>query len=220
MADLPGACRKCREPGEFSEELDGGAGVGSRRLHTPRLGGAGRAVKQAATAFGATGTLVVCNGDILTNVDLTAMIERHRRTDATLSMSLAAVHDPWDYGVAEVDAGLRIFSFVEKPPQGHEPSKLINAGTWLWEPALLDRIPDDENAVRDGFSERVLFPGVIADGLRVQGFEEDLWVDVGSPDRYRTATRLLLDRSMRELDACGTGYTGVQPPSGSGCSMW
>ena len=85
-------------------------------------------------------------------------------------------------------------SFVEKPPQGEEPSNLINAGTWLWEPEMLDRIPDDETAVRDGFSERVLFPGIIADGLRVQGFEEDLWVDVGSPERYLRATRLLLER--------------------------
>ncbi len=55
--------------------------------------------------------------------------------------------------------------------------------------------------MRDGFSERVLFPGIIADGLRVQGFEEDLWVDVGSPERYMIATRLLLDRTMGDLDA-------------------
>jgi mannose-1-phosphate guanylyltransferase len=129
------------------------------------------------------------------------MVERHRRTGAMLSMSLARVDDPWTYGVAEVDGDLRILSFVEKPPQGSEPSNLINAGTWLWEPAILDRIPDDETAVRDGFAERVLFPGILADGLRVQGFEEDLWVDVGSPDRYMTATRLLLERTMRELDA-------------------
>ena len=163
--------------------------------------GSGRAVKEAARFAGASGTLVVCNGDILTNIDLAAMLERHRRTGATLSMSLAHVYDPWTYGVAEVDGELRILNFVEKPPQGDEPSNLINGGTWLWEPEMLDRIPDDETAVRDGFSERVLFPGIIGDGLHVQGFEEDLWVDVGSPDRYLTATRLLLERTMGELDA-------------------
>jgi NDP-sugar pyrophosphorylase family protein len=59
---------------------------------------------------------------------------------------------------------------------------------------MLDRIPDDDTAVRDGFAERVLFPGVIADGLRAQGFVEDLWVDVGAPDRYFRVTRLLLER--------------------------
>ncbi len=163
--------------------------------------GSGRAVKEAARFAGAKGTLVVCNGDILTNIDLTAMVEQHRRAGATLSMSLARVRDPWTYGVAEVDGELRILSFVEKPPQGEEPSNLINGGTWLWEPEMLDRIPDDETAVRDGFSERVLFPGIIADGLHVQGFEEDLWVDVGSSDRYLTATRLLLERTREELGA-------------------
>ena len=163
--------------------------------------GSGRAVKEAARSVGATGTLVVCNGDIITNVDLTAMIARHRETGATLSMSLAPVYDPWTYGVAEVDEELRILSFVEKPRQGEEPSNLINAGTWLWEPEMLEMIPDDDSAAIDGFSERVLFPGIIADGLRVQGFQEDLWVDVGSPDRYFTATELLLQRLTRDEQA-------------------
>ena len=73
-------------------------------------------------------------------------------------MSLAPVHDR-DYGVAEVDDDLRIRSFVEKPPKGSEPSNLINAGTWLWEPEILEMIPNDGSAVMDGFSERVLFLG-------------------------------------------------------------
>jgi mannose-1-phosphate guanylyltransferase len=188
---------------ELEEHFGDGASLGVNIAYSyeDRPLGSGRAVKEAARFAGARGTIVVCNGDILTNVDLTSMLAQHRRTRATLSMSLAGVHDPWTYGAAEVDEDLRIRSFVEKPPQGTEPSNLINAGTWLWEPAMLDRIPDDESAVRDGFSERVLFPGLIADGLRVQGFTEDLWVDVGSPERYLLATRLLLERTMNELDA-------------------
>src|SRR5207237_314743 len=86
-----------------------------------------------------------------------------------------------------------------KPPQGEEPSNLINAGTWLFEPEVLERVPDDESAVRDGFSERVLFPGIIEDGRRVQGFVEDLWVDVGSPDRFLRANQLMLTRVCAEL---------------------
>jgi len=179
---------------------DGGAlGVRLQYHYEERPLGSGRAVKQAARMAGAQGTLVVCNGDILTNVDLGAMIEQHSRTGATLSISLAAVEDPWHFGVVEIDEDWRIRRFVEKPPQGEEPSNLINAGTWLWEPAMLDRIADDDSAVRDGFSERVLFPGIIEDGLRVQGFEEDLWIDVGAPDRYLRATAMLLERTAREL---------------------
>lgn len=181
---------------EIEDHFAEGAGLGLRIQYNyeDRPLGSGRAVKEAARAAGANGTLVVCNGDIITNIDLTAMVAQHRETGATLSMSLAHVDDPWTYGVAEVQQDLLIRSFVEKPPQGKEPSNLINAGTWLWEPVILDRIPDDETAVRDGFAERVLFPGLIADGLRVQGFIEDLWVDVGSPERYLLATRLLLER--------------------------
>lgn len=185
---------------EIEDHFGDGAALGVRMDYSyeDKPLGSGRAVKEAAREHGATGTLVVCNGDIVTNVDLTAMIARHRETGATLSMSLARVPDPWTYGVAEVDDDLRIRSFVEKPAQGREPSNLVNAGTWLWEPEMLDRIPDDDTAVRDGFSERVLFPGVIADGLRVQGFEEELWVDVGSPERYLLATRLILERMAAE----------------------
>jgi mannose-1-phosphate guanylyltransferase len=174
-------------------------GIRLRYAYEDRPLGSGRAVKEAARSAGASGTLVVCNGDILTNVDLTGMIERHRQSGATLSISLSPVEDPWHFGVVAVDDDLRIRRFIEKPPQGQEPSNLINAGTWLWEPEVLDRIPDEDSAIRDGFSERVLFPGVIADGLRVQGFEEDLWVDVGSPDRYLRATKLLLERTTRQL---------------------
>lgn len=198
VADVLLACSQGM--GEIEEHFGDGAvlGLRLRYAYEDRPLGSGRAVKEAARAAGATGTLVVCNGDILTDIDLTAMIARHRETGATLSMSLAPVDDPWHFGVVEVDGDLRIRRFVEKPPQGEEPSNLINAGTWLWEPEVLARIPDDESAVRDGFAERVLFPGIIADGLRAQGFVEDLWVDVGSPDRYLRATRLLLQREARE----------------------
>ena len=188
---------------EVEEHFGDGASLGLRLRYEyeDRPLGSGRAVKEAARAASVAGTLVVCNGDILTNLDLRAMIARHRETGATLSISLAPVDDPWHFGVVAVDDELRIQSFIEKPPQGEEPSNLINAGTWLWEPEVLARIPDDESAIRDGFAERVLFPGIIADGLRVQGFIEDLWVDVGSPDRYLRATRLLLERAARERGA-------------------
>ncbi len=176
-------------------------GVNLRYSYEDRPLGSGRAVKEAARTVGASGTIVVCNGDILTNVELGAMIDRHRATGATLSISLSPVDDPWHFGVVEVDDQLGISRFIEKPPQGEEPSNLINAGTWLWEPEVLDRIPADDSAIRDGFSERVLFPGIIDDGLHVQGFLEDLWVDVGAPDRYFRATALLLERTAAQLGA-------------------
>ncbi len=200
VSDIVLACSQGAR--EIQDHFGDGAAVGVRLRYSyeDRPLGSGRAVKEAARSAGASGTLVVCNGDILTNVDLTGMIALHEESEAALSISLAAVDDPWHFGVVAVDDDLRIRHFVEKPAQGDEPSNLINAGTWLWAPEVLARIPDDESAVRDGFSERVLFPGIIDDGLRVQGYEEDLWVDVGAPDRYLRATKLLLERTAAQLN--------------------
>jgi NDP-sugar pyrophosphorylase family protein len=215
VTDIVLACSQ--GAGEIEQHFGDGAplGVRLRYAYEERPLGSGRAVKEAARAAGAAGTLAVCNGDILTNIDLTAMLARHRETGATLSMSLAPVDDPWHFGVVAVDAELRISKFVEKPPQGEQPSNLINAGTWLWEPEMLDRIPDDESAIVDGFSERVLFPGIIADGLRAQGFVEDLWVDVGAPDRYLRATRLLLERETARRGRSLLVEQGAQVAAGA-----
>ena len=94
--------------GEIEEHFGDGAALGVRMhyAYEDRPLGSGRAVKEAARFAGAEGTLVVCNGDILTNVDLTAMIARHRETGATLSISLAPVDDPWHFGVVDVDERL------------------------------------------------------------------------------------------------------------------
>lgn len=198
VADIVIACSQGMR--EVEQHFGDGAALGVRLSYAyeERPLGSGRAVKEAARAAGARGTLVVCNGDIVTNIDLAAMIARHRETGAALSISLAPVDDPWTYGVAVVDDDLRIRHFVEKPPRGEEPGNLINGGTWLFEPEVLARVPDDESAVRDGFAERTLFPGIIADGPRVQGFVEDLWVDAGSPERYLRANQLMLERAAGE----------------------
>jgi hypothetical protein len=126
------------------------------------------------------------------------MIARHAATGRTLSISLAPVDDPWHFGVVAVDDDLRIRTSSKAAAGRGAEQPASTFGTWLWEPEVLARIPDDETAVRDSFSERVLFPGIIADGLRVQGFTEDLWVDVGAPDRYLRATSLLLGRTAKQ----------------------
>ncbi len=215
VTDIVLAC--AQGTGEIEDHFGDGAALGVRLTYNyeEKPLGSGRAVKEAARAASATGTLAVCNGDILTNVDLTAMIARHRQTGATLSMSLAPVDDPWHFGVVAGDDELRISKFVEKPPQGEQPSNLINAGTWLWEPPMLDRIPDDDAAIVDGFSERVLFPGIIADGMRAQGVIEDLWVDVGAPDRYIRATRLLLEREAARRGRSLLVENGAQIAAGA-----
>jgi mannose-1-phosphate guanylyltransferase len=142
--------------------------------------GSGLAVKQAAEGFAEA--FFVCNGDVITNLDLTAMAQRHRDNHATLTISLASVEDPSSYGVAQLDHNDRLVRFVEKPPRSEAPSSWANAGTWIFEPELLDHIPDER---MDRSLEQLVFPSLIADGFVVQGFPSDAyWMDVGTSDRY------------------------------------
>jgi mannose-1-phosphate guanylyltransferase len=143
--------------------------------------GSGLAVKQAARAFDRA--FLVCNGDVITDLDIEALTERHRDEGATVSIALARVDDPSAYGVAELDGRDRITRFVEKPPRGEATSNWVNAGTWVFEPEVLDHIADER---MDRSVEQLVFPALIAEGLIIQGYRSDAyWMDVGTADRYR-----------------------------------
>jgi mannose-1-phosphate guanylyltransferase len=175
--------------------------------------GSGLAVKQAARDF--DGAFFVCNGDVITDLDLSAMLKRHRDNRATLSIALSAVEDPTAFGVAELTDGDRITRFVEKPAREEAPSSWANAGTWIFEPAVLDQIPDEK---MDGSLERLVFPSLIADGLLVQGFPADAyWIDVGTSERYLQLHAEVLARGI-------AGWLpediASQAALGEGCEVW
>ena len=89
-----------------------------------------------------------------------------------------------------MDSTNRITRFVEKPPPGQAPSNLGNAGTWLFDPEVLEHIPDQK---MDGSIERLVMPGLIAEGRLVLGFPSDAyWMDLGTPERYMQIHRDLL----------------------------
>ena len=88
-------------------------------------------------------TFVVVNGDVLTDMDLGALIRFHRTTGAQGSISLYPVDDPSAFGVVPTDDSGRVTAFVEKPPRDQAPTNLINAGTYVLEPAVLDAIASD-----------------------------------------------------------------------------
>ena len=175
--------------------------------------GSGLAVKQAARGFDES--FLVCNGDVITDVDVGAMTALHRECGAILSISLAPVADPSSYGIAELGDGDRITRFVEKPPAGEAKSRWANAGTWLFDPALLDHIPDER---MDGSLERVVFPSLIAAGHVVQGFRsEGYWMDVGTSERY---LQLHHDLLRGEIPAwLPAAIAAGQPSLGEGCEV-
>jgi mannose-1-phosphate guanylyltransferase len=175
--------------------------------------GSGLAVKLAAKDF--HGAFFVCNGDIITDLDLTSMLSCHRDRGATLSIALSSVEDPSAFGIVELSGQDRITRFVEKPARDEAPSNWANAGTWIFEPAVLEHIPDEK---MDGSLERLVFPSLIADGFVVQGFPSDAyWIDVGTTERY-----LQLHQDIMIMGLDGWLPTGIasQAALGEGCQVW
>jgi len=140
------------------------------------------------------GTLLVLNGDILTDIDLRPVLQRHRMRQAAATLVLVKVADTRAYGVVELDAEGRIQQFYEKPAPGVTPSTLVNAGIYLLEPEVLDLIPEG----REYSFEHDLFPRLLASGLPVYGEVTDAyWIDIGTPERYRQANADILQGKLR-----------------------
>jgi mannose-1-phosphate guanylyltransferase len=152
------------------------------------------AIRFAADLAGIDGTFVVANGDVMTDLDVAALVGAHRDYGAEATIHLIGVDDPSAYGVVDRSADGQVDAFVEKPAPGSEPSNLINAGTYVFEPSVLDRIPSG----RPSSIERDTFPAIVADGGLYGHPTDDYWIDAGRPDLYRAANLDLLDGSRSE----------------------
>src|SRR3990172_1257307 len=148
--------------------------------------GSGGAVKNVAAIL--DDTFLVLNGDIFTDLDLRAMISYHRRSGALITIALAQVDDPSTYGVVEMEPDGRLLRFLEKPPPEETPSRLVNAGTWIFETEALEFLPQSPSMV-----EYDLFPRLLREGWPLYGFCSDAyWMDVGPPQRYLQLHHALL----------------------------
>ncbi|HML97188.1 MAG TPA: NDP-sugar synthase [Tepidiformaceae bacterium] len=148
----------------------------------------GGAIRHAVRTAGIEGRFVVLNGDVYADFDFHAAFQAHVRFGADLTLALHEEDDPSQFGVAVVDAEGLVTGFVEKPPRGEAPSRLVNAGVWIFEPGLVDEIP--AGAVR---VEETLFPSLVARRRRVLGYRfEGHWADLGTPRRYLALSRALL----------------------------
>jgi mannose-1-phosphate guanylyltransferase len=130
--------------------------------------------------------LLVLNGDVLTDIDLTRELAEHERSGARATLALYAVEDTASYGVVPTDAEGRVEAFLEKAG-GDAPTNRINAGAYVLERELVESIP----AGRAVSFEREIFPAMVRDGLH--GFHAaGYWIDIGTPQRYLEATWDLL----------------------------
>jgi mannose-1-phosphate guanylyltransferase len=135
--------------------------------------------------------LFVLNGDVLTDIDLTAELDEHERSGARVTLALHPVDDTSSYGVVPTDSEGRVEAFLEKG-EGEAPTNRINAGAYVVEREVVEGIPPG----RAVSFEREVFPALVGDGL--YGFPAPgYWIDIGTPERYLEATWDLLAGRVR-----------------------
>jgi mannose-1-phosphate guanylyltransferase len=135
--------------------------------------------------------VLVLNGDVLTDIDLTAELEQHERTGARATLALYPVDDTSSYGVVPTDDDGQVTQFIEKGG-GEAPTNRINAGAYVLERDVVESIP----AGRAVSFEREVFPSLI--GAKLYGYDAaGYWIDIGTPERYLEATWDLLAGRVR-----------------------
>ena len=150
---------------------------------------------------------LMLNGDVLTDLDLTAQIAQHDATGAVGTLALVAVADPTAYGLVRLHDDQSVKEFVEKPSADQIDTKLISAGAYVLERAVLDLIPADRNVS----IEREVWPQLVGDGLYGFAAEAAYWLDIGTPERYLQGTFDILEGNVvtAVADRLGPGYLAV-----------
>jgi mannose-1-phosphate guanylyltransferase len=147
------------------------------------------AIRFAAEHAGIDETFVVVNGDVLTDLDVASLMRFHEEHRAEGTIHLTPVADPSAFGVVPTDADGCVLAFIEKPPAHEAPTNLINGGTYVLEPTVLERIPYGQRVS----IERSTFPAMVADRTLYAMATTDYWLDAGQPQQYLDANLDLLD---------------------------
>jgi mannose-1-phosphate guanylyltransferase len=141
------------------------------------------AIRFAARDAGIDERFLVVNGDVLTDLDIGALVDAHDAAGAEGTVALHRVADPSAYGVVPTDPDGRVRAFIEKPPRDEAPTDRINAGTYVLEASVLERIaPDGPVNV-----ERVTFPAMVDEGTLFAFDGDTYWIDAGTPATYLAA---------------------------------
>ena len=167
----------------------GGGGPRLRYVEEPDARGTAGAIKFAESLL--DDRFLALNGDVLTDLDLTALIELHEQRDARATLALYPVGDPSAYGLVRRREGGEITEFLEKPEPEEIDTDEVNAGAYVLDKSILDLVPDG----REVSIEREVFPRLVGDGLfgrRLPGY----WMDIGTPDRYLQASWDILERRV------------------------
>jgi mannose-1-phosphate guanylyltransferase len=207
---------------------DGSAlGVHLRYIEEPQPLGTGGALKYAENLLAER--FFMLNGDVLTDIDLTAQLRQHEASGARATLGLIPVDDPSAYGLVRRNDDCSVRQFVEKPSPDEIDTNLINAGAYILERDVLDGMAPSGTQIS---IEREVFPKLVGNGL--YGYEASgYWMDIGTPERYLQATFEILEGDVRTevgravaeaggvLRRGGKGAGVVHGPSlvGEGCEL-
>jgi mannose-1-phosphate guanylyltransferase len=151
---------------------------------------------------------LMLNGDVLTDIDLTAQIAQHEASGARATLALVPVADPSAYGLVILREDRSVRDFVEKPSSDSVESNLISAGAYVLEREILELVAPDRNVS----IEREVWPALIDDGL--YGFpSESYWLDIGTPARYLQGTFDILAGNVETAvrERLGEDWLAIEP---------
>ncbi len=178
-------------PDAFTGHFADGAVAGLRLSYAvePEPLGTAGAIRFAAEFGGFTDRFLVCNGDVLTDLDVSALVRFHDGAGAEATIALTRVEDPSAFGVVPTAPDGRVVGFVEKPSPGHAPTNWINAGTYVLEASVLGLIPSG----RAVSIERETFPALLGRDAKLFALASPgYWLDIGTPSKYLQANLDLL----------------------------
>ena len=173
-------------------------GIHIRYVVEPTPLGTGGAVKYAC--HGVQGTVIVFNGDVLTDTDLGAVVALHQDRQARATIVLTPVDNPSAYGLVETDNEGNVTQFLEKPNPDEITCDTINAGIYVLDTDTFDRIPDATN----WSIERQFFPSLVERRETfVAHVDRGYWLDIGTPDKYVQAHRDIMAGRCRAYPFAG-----------------
>jgi mannose-1-phosphate guanylyltransferase len=189
---------------------DGGAGPRIRYVHEPEPLGTAGPIRLAAQEGLLGERFLALNGDVLSDLDLTALMEAHETRGATATIALHPVEDPSSYGLVRRRADGEVLGFVEKPDPASIDTDEVNAGAYVLERSVIDLIP----AGRAVSIEREVFPRLVGRGLygrRLEGY----WMDIGTPARFLQASWDILEGRVETDVAPRLGTDGILVENGA-----
>ena len=172
--------------------------------------GTGGAIRNVASRLhsGPDDPVLIFNGDILTGLDIRALVDTHASSGADVSLHLTRVEDPRAFGLVPTDETGRVTAFLEKPQTPEEiVTDQINAGAYVFRRSVIDQIPTG----RPVSVERETFPELLSSGSHLQGMvDSTYWLDLGTPQAFvRGSADLVLGRAPSPAvpGRCGDSLT-------------